>query len=158
MSYQDRKAAFDLLGISQDSSEAEIRSAWRSLVRSYHPDLAKSDPEAANAKLAQINAAFDLLDTVQDMQKQAREDEARARQQQEAIRQANEAAKAAQEEAERLQAEEDAKAARAVIVARTARPLNSSELMALRAAQMSFEKSQSILSSSKPAYTRKEFA
>mgnify|MGYP001555350833 CR=1 FL=1 len=53
--------AFDILGISPDSDDATIRTAWRALVRTYHPDMAKSDPVAANKRLAEINAAHDAV-------------------------------------------------------------------------------------------------
>ncbi len=57
----DLKAAFDLLGIEPSTDEKAVRHAWRALVRSYHPDMAKSDPEGANRRLAEINAAFDAV-------------------------------------------------------------------------------------------------
>ncbi|MEM6888494.1 MAG: J domain-containing protein [Pseudomonadota bacterium] len=53
--------AFQILDVAPDSSEATIKKAWRALVRSYHPDMAKSDPTAANQRLAEINAAFDAV-------------------------------------------------------------------------------------------------
>jgi len=55
------QAAFDILGISPDSDAATVKTAWRALVRSYHPDMARSDPEGATRRLAEINAAFDAI-------------------------------------------------------------------------------------------------
>lgn len=54
-------SAFELLGVAPDSDDATIRKAWRALVRTYHPDMAKSDPQGANRRLAEINAAFDVV-------------------------------------------------------------------------------------------------
>jgi len=53
--------AFALLGIAPTQDQKEIRRAWRALVRTYHPDLAKEDRDAANRRLAEINEAFDIL-------------------------------------------------------------------------------------------------
>ncbi|CUH51245.1 J domain-containing protein [Shimia marina] len=53
--------AYRLLDVTPDVSEKEMRSAWRKLVRRYHPDLAKTDPEEASRRMGEINAAFDAL-------------------------------------------------------------------------------------------------
>lgn len=76
------QAAFDLLGIAPDSDAATIKKAWRALVRSYHPDLARSDREAAGRRLAEINAAFDAVSacTETDRRRLAEEAAMRARQ------------------------------------------------------------------------------
>ncbi|MEM7670708.1 MAG: J domain-containing protein [Pseudomonadota bacterium] len=52
--------AFRLLGVSPDADAVTIRKAWRALVREYHPDQFRGDKEAANRRLAEINAAFDV--------------------------------------------------------------------------------------------------
>ncbi len=57
----DLKVAFDLLGIEPSTDEKIVRQAWRALVRTYHPDMAKKDPAGANKRLAEINAAFDAV-------------------------------------------------------------------------------------------------
>lgn len=57
----DLKAAFELLDIAPSTDEKIVRKAWRALVRSYHPDMAKTDPAGANKRLAEINAAFDAV-------------------------------------------------------------------------------------------------
>lgn len=61
MSACAKRKAYELLNIPAGSDAKTIRSAWRALVRTYHPDQAKADPKAANARLAEINAAFDVL-------------------------------------------------------------------------------------------------
>lgn len=53
--------AYALLEVSPDVTDKEMRSAWRKLVRRYHPDLCKTDPEEASRRMADINAAFDAL-------------------------------------------------------------------------------------------------
>ena len=57
----DLERAFEILGIAPTDDEAAIRKAWRGLVRSYHPDTARTDPEGANKRLAEINVAFDAV-------------------------------------------------------------------------------------------------
>ena len=53
--------AYRILGVTPDVSDKEMRSAWRKLVRSYHPDLARTDPEAASHRMGEINAAYDAV-------------------------------------------------------------------------------------------------
>lgn len=53
--------AFEILKVEPGSDDATLRKAWRALVRTYHPDMAKADPESANRRLAEINAAWDLV-------------------------------------------------------------------------------------------------
>lgn len=47
---------YKVLGVSKDSSEDEIKKAYRTLVKKYHPDLHPNDSEAA-AKMSEVNAA-----------------------------------------------------------------------------------------------------
>jgi DnaJ like chaperone protein len=62
------KAPHAVLGIAPEASLAEARKAWLKLVRENHPDIAMARglPEEfiaiANARLADINAAFETLE------------------------------------------------------------------------------------------------
>ena len=51
---------YDMLGVSRDSSEAEIRTAYRKLAHKYHPDKTGGD-KVAEDKLKEINEAYDIL-------------------------------------------------------------------------------------------------
>lgn len=51
---------YQILGVSEDASEVEIKKAYRSLARKYHPDVLKDDPEA-EGKFKEINRAYDVL-------------------------------------------------------------------------------------------------
>ncbi|WNJ99303.1 TerB family tellurite resistance protein [Thalassospiraceae bacterium LMO-JJ14] len=59
--------AFEILNVSKDASDADIKKAYRNLVRENHPDtlMAKGMPEEfielANEKLAKINDAYDRI-------------------------------------------------------------------------------------------------
>ncbi|WP_424969781.1 J domain-containing protein [Dinoroseobacter sp. S76] len=55
------KTAFALLGLAPTTDVTAIRKAWRKLVRIHHPDQAEGCKDEANARLAEINAAFDLV-------------------------------------------------------------------------------------------------
>lgn len=57
----DLARAFEILGVSPTDDAKAIRTAWRALVRSYHPDTARTDPEGANKRLTEINVAFDAV-------------------------------------------------------------------------------------------------
>jgi DnaJ-class molecular chaperone len=54
------KDLYEVLGVKRDSSDKEIRSAYRRLARKYHPDVNPGDKEA-EAKFKEINAAHEVL-------------------------------------------------------------------------------------------------
>jgi len=56
----ENKDYYELLGIDKDSSEEEIKLAYRKLAKKYHPDLNKTDPHAKE-KFIQIKEAYDTL-------------------------------------------------------------------------------------------------
>ena len=51
---------YQLLGVSKDADEKQIRQAFRRLARKYHPDLNPGD-EKAEAKFKEINEAYEVL-------------------------------------------------------------------------------------------------
>lgn len=54
------KNLYHVLGVSKESSEAEVKSAYRKLARKYHPDVNKDSKEAAD-KFKEISCAYDVL-------------------------------------------------------------------------------------------------
>lgn len=57
---QDRaKDYYGILGVPETASQAEIKSAWKKLVKRWHPDVCK-DPEA-HAKFIEISEAYQVL-------------------------------------------------------------------------------------------------
>ncbi len=56
----DFKDYYQVLGVSKDASEAEIKKVYRKLARTYHPDLNPGD-RAAEAKFKEINEAYEVL-------------------------------------------------------------------------------------------------
>lgn len=53
------KNYYDILGVSKDALDSDIKKKYRKLVRQYHPDV--SDDPNADAKIAEINNAYETL-------------------------------------------------------------------------------------------------
>lgn len=51
---------YTVLGVSHDASEAEIKTAYKTLAKKYHPDVTGASPEAAS-RMQEINAAYDEI-------------------------------------------------------------------------------------------------
>ena len=51
---------YQVLGISRDASDEEIKQAYRRLAKQYHPDRNPGD-EAAAKKMQEINAAYEQI-------------------------------------------------------------------------------------------------
>ncbi len=56
---------YDVLGVSPNASDDEIKKAYRNLVKKYHPDRFAGDKraqEAASEKLKQVNEAYNIIE------------------------------------------------------------------------------------------------
>lgn len=52
---------YTVLGVTIHATEEEIKQAYRRKAREYHPDMHPQEKEKYTAKMADINAAFDML-------------------------------------------------------------------------------------------------
>lgn len=54
---------YEVLGVSNNASEEEIKKAYKELVKKYHPDKYQNNPLAdlAEEKLQEVNEAYDIL-------------------------------------------------------------------------------------------------
>ena len=56
----DKRDYYEVLGISKNASDAEIKKAYRSMAKKYHPDMNPGDAEA-EAKFKEVNEAYAVL-------------------------------------------------------------------------------------------------
>ncbi|MER2063805.1 MAG: molecular chaperone DnaJ [Alkalibacterium sp.] len=66
----EKEDFYDLLGVSKDASQADIKKAYRKLSKKYHPDINKEAD--AEEKFKKISAAYEVLS---DEQKRAAYDQ-----------------------------------------------------------------------------------
>ena len=55
------KEAYQILNLSENSSAFEIKEAYKTQAKKYHPDLYRGNKKFAEEKMKQINEAYDLL-------------------------------------------------------------------------------------------------
>ena len=51
---------YEVLNVSRNASDQEIKQAYRRLVRKYHPDVAE-DKEKAQEEMIKVNEAYGIL-------------------------------------------------------------------------------------------------
>jgi molecular chaperone DnaJ len=54
------KDYYEILGVSRNASEKELKQAYRRLARKYHPDINPGD-KSAEAKFKEMNTAYEVL-------------------------------------------------------------------------------------------------
>lgn len=56
----DKRDFYEVLGVDKDASDADIKKAFRTQAKKYHPDLNPGDKEA-EAKFKEVNEAYEIL-------------------------------------------------------------------------------------------------
>ena len=67
----DKRDYYEVLGVDKNASEADIKKAYRSLAKKYHPDVNPGDA-TAEAKFKEVNEAYEVLS---DADKKAKYDQ-----------------------------------------------------------------------------------
>lgn len=54
---------YEILGVSENASDEEIKNKYREMVKKYHPDKYQNNPlgDLAEEKLQEINEAYDMI-------------------------------------------------------------------------------------------------
>ena len=58
---ESKRDYYEVLGVSKGASADEIKKAYRSLAKKYHPDLHPDNREEAEAKFKEISEAYEVL-------------------------------------------------------------------------------------------------
>ena len=61
---------YDVLGVSKDASQDEIKKAFRKKARQYHPDVNRDNPKEAEEKIAEQTAKYKDI-TPENLEEQA---------------------------------------------------------------------------------------
>ena len=56
-----KKKYYEILSVSKDATEKEIKKAYRRLAKQYHPDIYKGDKKEAEEKFKEISEAYEVL-------------------------------------------------------------------------------------------------
>lgn len=58
---ESKRDYYEVLGVSKTASPEEIKKAYRTLVKKYHPDVSTEPKDVAEAKFKEISEAYEVL-------------------------------------------------------------------------------------------------
>jgi len=67
---ENKRDYYEILGISKSAGEADIKKAYRTLAKKYHPDMNPND-KSAEKNFKEVNEAYEVLS---DSEKKSRYD------------------------------------------------------------------------------------
>ena len=56
----DKRDYYEILGVGRNATDAELKKAYRTLAKQYHPDVNKDNKEA-EAKFKELSEAYGIL-------------------------------------------------------------------------------------------------
>ncbi|MEA1883878.1 MAG: molecular chaperone DnaJ [Thermotogota bacterium] len=56
-----KKDYYEILGVSKDATQDDIKKAYRKLIKKWHPDLHKDNKKGAEVKFKEISEAYEVL-------------------------------------------------------------------------------------------------
>jgi molecular chaperone DnaJ len=59
---------YEILGVQKDASAEDIKKAYRTLAKKYHPDVSTESKEEAEAKFKELSEAYEVLSDTQKRQ------------------------------------------------------------------------------------------
>ena len=57
----EKRDYYEVLGVSKNATQDEIKKAYRKLAKKYHPDANPDNKEEAEAKFKEVNEAYENL-------------------------------------------------------------------------------------------------